>query len=99
MWFYLRGEEYSAQIDYFVKSIEQRRLDGENSFQSALQADRVVAMILERAVVVPALGPVLPCLLYTSDAADERSSVDLGGRRIIQKQTTPNGAVSTVDKQ
>ena len=25
------------------------------------------------------------CLLYTSDAADERSSVDLGGRRIIQK--------------
>ena len=28
------------------------------------------------------------CLLYTSDAADERSSVDLGGRRIIQKKTT-----------
>ena len=26
------------------------------------------------------------CLLYTSDAADERSSVDLGGRRIIQKK-------------
>ena len=28
----------------------------------------------------------MPCLLYTSDAADERSSVDLGGRRIITKQ-------------
>ena len=28
-----------------------------------------------------------PCLLYTSDAADERSSVDLGGRRIIKKKT------------
>ena len=27
-----------------------------------------------------------PCLLYTSDAADERSSVDLGGRRIIKKK-------------
>ena len=26
------------------------------------------------------------CLLYTSDAADERSSVDLGGRRIITKK-------------
>ena len=25
------------------------------------------------------------CLLYTSDAADERSSVDLGGRPIIKK--------------
>ena len=28
------------------------------------------------------------CLLYTSDAADERSSVDLGGRRIIKKKIT-----------
>src|SRR5678815_1563134 len=28
---------------------------------------------------------VISCLLYTSDAADERSSVDLGGRRIIKK--------------
>ena len=36
-------------------------------------------------------GPVVnrvrrTCLLYTSDAADERSSVDLGGRRIIKKK-------------
>ena len=30
---------------------------------------------------------MLSCLLYTSDAADERSSVDLGGRRIIKKKT------------
>ena len=29
---------------------------------------------------------VAGCLLYTSDAADERSSVDLGGRRIIKKK-------------
>ena len=36
------------------------------------------------------------CLLYTSDAADERSSVDLGGRRIIKKKKDTakrNGAV------
>ena len=31
-------------------------------------------------------GPTGTCLLYTSDAADERSSVDLGGRRIIKKK-------------
>ena len=30
------------------------------------------------------------CLLYTSDAADERSSVDLGGRRIIKKKQKTN---------
>ena len=29
--------------------------------------------------------PAIVCLLYTSDAADERFRVDLGGRRIIKK--------------
>ena len=28
----------------------------------------------------------LPCLLYTSDAADEKGSVGLGGRRLLQTQ-------------
>ena len=32
------------------------------------------------------LPSAMACLLYTSDAADERSSVDLGGRRIINKK-------------
>ena len=32
------------------------------------------------------LSTIYFCLLYTSDAADERSSVDLGGRRIIKKK-------------
>ena len=36
-------------------------------------------------VLRPRPGRHPGCLLYTSDAADERSSVDLGGRRIIQK--------------
>ena len=34
------------------------------------------------------VGEPIDCLLYTSDAADERSSVDLGGRRIIKKKNT-----------
>ena len=29
----------------------------------------------------------LPCLLYTSDAADDLLCVDLGGRRIIKNKT------------
>ena len=36
------------------------------------------------------IGFIMNCLLYTSDAADERSSVDLGGRRIIKKQRLRN---------
>ena len=33
--------------------------------------------------------PPCACLLYTSDAADEEDSVDLGGRRIIKKKNSP----------
>ena len=35
------------------------------------------------------------CLLYTSDAADERSSVDLGGRRIIKKKKQVENTIRT----
>ena len=37
-------------------------------------------------ISLPLLDEIRACLLYTSDAADERSSVDLGGRRIIKKK-------------
>ena len=36
------------------------------------------------------------CLLYTSDAADEEDSVDLGGRRIIKKINRENRANAAV---
>ena len=39
------------------------------------------------------------CLLYTSDAADERSSVDLGGRRIIKKKKKENTRRRDSDNQ
>eukprot|EP00658_Telonema_sp_P-2_P072329 TRINITY_DN61482_c0_g1_i4.p1 TRINITY_DN61482_c0_g1~~TRINITY_DN61482_c0_g1_i4.p1 ORF type:complete len:160 (+),score=4.06 TRINITY_DN61482_c0_g1_i4:301-780(+) len=39
---------------------------------------------------VPAITLVYICLLYTSDAADEEDSVDLGGRRIIKKKKHSN---------
>ncbi len=49
-WFYLRGEEYSAQIDEFVGAI--RAGEGaarENDFASATQTDKTMAMIIENA--------------------------------------------------
>ena len=36
--------------------------------------------------MVLAVRQVETCLLYTSDAADEEDSVDLGGSRIIKKK-------------
>ena len=43
-------------------------------------------IILSSTIFSQANKPGETCLLYTSDAADERSSVDLGGRRIIKKR-------------
>ena len=43
--FYLRGEEYSAQIDYFVNCVKEKRFENINSFSSALQTDIVVEML------------------------------------------------------
>ena len=51
---------------------------------------------------IPDLDQYLPtyrCLLYTSDAADERSSVDLGGRRIIKKKKQTENRSSSVTKK
>ena len=49
-------------------------------------ARRVALVRAAEKVVGRPVGVLLDCLLYTSDAADERSSVDLGGRRIIKKK-------------
>jgi predicted dehydrogenase len=49
VWFYLRGEEYSAQIDYFVRCIEEERFDNINSFESALKTDMVIDMLIKDA--------------------------------------------------
>ena len=46
VWFYLRGEEYSAQIDAFVQRIERGTGEPVNDFASAAATDRVIAMIV-----------------------------------------------------
>lgn len=43
--YYLRGEEYSAQMDAFIDKAQRRDTGGENSFASAAQTDRVVETI------------------------------------------------------
>mgnify|MGYP003381552133 CR=1 FL=1 len=57
--------------------------------------DRVVVERPQRAVGEPGVEPLDLCLLYTSDAADERSSVDLGGRRIIKKKKQQHNTLNT----
>lgn len=46
VWFYLRGEEYSAQLDHFLKRIALQDPSGLNDFESAAMTDRVIAMMI-----------------------------------------------------
>jgi len=45
--YYLRGEEYSAQIDAFVDAVEAGTAGNENSFDSAVDTDRVTDLIMQ----------------------------------------------------
>ena len=45
--FYLRGEEYSAQIDAFVDAVELGTPEHENSFESACETDHVIDLIMK----------------------------------------------------
>ena len=59
--------------------------------------DNVASLITAQLLFLEAEDPkkeiflyINSCLLYTSDAADEEDSVDLGGRRIIKKKIKRN---------
>jgi len=43
--YYLRGEEYSDQINYFFKCIADNNTDNFNSFESAHSTDKIIALI------------------------------------------------------
>ena len=65
---------------YKRQALQQSEIDSKSmkSVASMLVLNRTCAMV-----------PVgrSPCLLYTSDAADDLLCVDLGGRRILKKNT------------
>ena len=54
VWFYLRGEEYSAQIDHFIQSVKRRnpgtrRFDTACTFRAAAEVDGITALMLRDA--------------------------------------------------
>src|SRR5678810_533358 len=62
---------------FFVKYLKDNRSE-------VLHASRIAYIGYPTSLNYKAKDKI--CLLYTSDAADERSSLDLGGRRIIKKK-------------
>mgnify|MGYP003380568951 CR=1 FL=1 len=63
----------------FLKTVREK-MEEANKGKPLGKADSTQLALLRGLTIITS------CLLYTSDAADERSSVDLGGRRIIKKK-------------
>src|SRR5674536_399971 len=85
----------SAASDVYKRQLLGREFRVEGLHEDAVVVKLVAADGSEdlqdpfgrRGGAVPELGVEANlCLLYTSDAADEEDSVDLGGRRIIKKK-------------
>ncbi len=56
--FYLRGEEYSAQIDAFVDAVAGRPVRTPNDFAAAAMTDRTIALMLDDAARERIAAPV-----------------------------------------
>jgi predicted dehydrogenase len=54
VWFYLRGEEYSEQVDAFVHRVQSGETGGVGDFESAAQTDRTIGMLVADARKEPA---------------------------------------------
>lgn len=49
--FYLRGEEYSSQIDYFISCIINKNLENKSSFKKANNTDETISQLLKDTTV------------------------------------------------
>ncbi len=83
VWFYLRGEEYSAELDYFVRAVDDfkagARSDSQNSFSSAAITDTAIEMLLRDGqlgarTTAPQLASV-PSDVVPSDVAKRRRGI------------------------
>ena len=83
----VESEDIESSFDPLVTMMieacaaELNKINGEILSSQTRILNRLARILSPEALTGPH-----PCLLYTSDAADERSSVDLGGRRIIKKK-------------
>eukprot|EP00656_Telonema_subtile_P007721 TRINITY_DN13626_c0_g1_i4.p1 TRINITY_DN13626_c0_g1~~TRINITY_DN13626_c0_g1_i4.p1 ORF type:complete len:211 (+),score=41.06 TRINITY_DN13626_c0_g1_i4:120-752(+) len=96
---YNEGLLYESNTSLFSRNARVCDTDGLSQFVEAVNSGQPLVEDAMRTYLHPSIqiqepggeysGLCACCLLYTSDAADEEDSVDLGGCRIIQK--TNNG--------
>ena len=75
-------------IEFSVEDGQKNVLDQQKSTMGRWILWQPAILELYDNRLLPLASREYSCLLYTSDAADERSSVSLGGRRILNKKKT-----------
>ena len=103
---HLRVEAYGStdELNVYIGLIADQKID--TSYKNVLSEIQDILFTIGASLASDPerskmkIPDLKDCLLYTSDAADERSSVDLGGRRIINKNKSviPN-AIHTIQKK
>src|SRR5665648_1266626 len=96
--FNLEAEEIASQsvnhsteeLSQFKSLLEQgpirKKIILDTLKKENIDTNSLKALIGRGGILKPLAAGTYTCLLYTSDAADEEDSVDLGGRRIIKKK-------------
>jgi predicted dehydrogenase len=79
--YYLRGEEYSAQIEHFVARVHARDAEGENAFASAAVTDGVIALMKSDAAKGPATTAEHATAADLAVAPPQRRRRRWGGKR------------------
>lgn len=83
--FYLRGEEYTAQLAHFIKRVEKGETEGVNTFESAVVTDRLIERMIEdskRGPRVLVTDEVIKQPVKQSLQAQARSAVASGIKRV-----------------
>ena len=75
-------------MPFGIKTVEPKPDNGPDKIDFDALWNKALVPLIAELGYEPVRADQDTCLLYTSDAADERSSVDLGGRRIIKKKNT-----------
>src|SRR5665648_1277996 len=71
---------------FYIETITVDLTKLKNKFEKTLSDVGITQKALTNVNPRLRMTTLYACLLYTSDAADEEDSVDLGGRRIIKKK-------------
>jgi predicted dehydrogenase len=104
VYFYLRGEEYSAQLDHFICRVSSVTVDGENTFASAVQTDRTLSMMIEDAVkgasttATTAMRGVTTREVSTPDRSEDQSRPRATVRLQRQARLLADKVLATIDR-